>query len=157
MTDWTNKIFKEDKWDKYFLRMSELVASKSKDPSTKSGCVIVGPEHEVRSTGFNGFPMGVNDDIKERYERPVKYSYAEHCERNAIYLAARNGISLKGCTLYVNWHPCVDCARAMIQAGIIRVVYLPTSDELYERWGKDFEIAETMWREARVSFEEKTC
>lgn len=111
-------------WEKYYIDMAEFISQKSKDRSTKVGCVIVGPDFEVRSTGYNGFPRGVNDEADERHDRPTKYDYTEHAERNAIYNAARVGIPLKGCTLYLNWEPCpcTDCTRAIIQSGIIRVV-----------------------------------
>ncbi|HDK03332.1 MAG TPA: dCMP deaminase family protein [Gammaproteobacteria bacterium] len=111
-------------WSEHFLAMAQLCAEKSKDPSTKVGAVIVGPDHEVRSTGYNDFPRGVADRIDERRERPAKYLYTEHAERNAIYNAARVGIPVKGCALYLNWEPklCADCARAVIQAGIVRVI-----------------------------------
>src|ERR1019366_1039390 len=78
-------------WDEYYLNMLELVASKSKDKSTKVGVIVVGPDNEIRSTGFNSFPRGINDDLEERQLRPAKYLYIEHGERNAIYNAARVG------------------------------------------------------------------
>ena len=108
----------------YYIQMAELVASKSKDRSTKVGVVVVGPDNEVRSTGFNGFPRGVNDNIEGRHTRPIKYEFTEHAERNAIFNAARSGVSLKDCTMYMNFEPipCADCARAVIQSGIKRVI-----------------------------------
>ena len=109
-------------WDYYFMKMAELVASKSKDRSTKVGCVIVGPNHEVRSTGYNGFCRQINDDVEERHDRPEKYLWTEHAERNAIYNAARNGIPTDMCTAYTTTFPCSDCARAFIQSGIVRIV-----------------------------------
>lgn len=107
-------------WNEYFFKMADLVSEKSKDESTKVGCVIVGPEHEVRSTGYNGIPRNVNDtqEKPERHERPEKYYWYEHAERNAIYNAARNGIPLNDCTMYVTMYPCADCARGIIQSGI---------------------------------------
>jgi len=78
-------------WDMYFMSLSYLVAMKSKDPSTKIGAVIVGPDKEIRSTGYNGFVKGANDDVVEHYERPEKYYHFEHAERNAILLSARYG------------------------------------------------------------------
>lgn len=110
------------KWDDYFMEMAHLCASKSKDRSTKVGCVVVGPNHEVRTTGYNGFCRGVDDDVDSRHERPEKYFWAEHAERNALYNAARNGIRTEDCTVYVTSFPCADCARGLIQSGIKRVV-----------------------------------
>jgi len=119
-------------WDEYFIRQAMLIAEKSKDPSTKVGCVIVGEDNEILSTGFNGFPRGVEEGkfvklytpISQRWERPEKYKWVEHAERNAIYNAARNGIRLKNARAYLNWEPvpCSDCARAFIQAGIKEIV-----------------------------------
>ena len=103
-------------WDNYFFELLEVVRNKSKDRSTKVGAIIVGPDNEIRSTGFNGFPRKINDDIDERHERPDKYLWTEHAERNAIYNAVRMGVPLKGCTLYVYGFPCSDCARVIIQA-----------------------------------------
>lgn len=118
-------------WHKYFVQLATVVATRSKDPSTKVGCVLVGPDHEVLSTGFNGFPRGVREVINGltdldpvRWERPTKYLYVEHAERNAIYNAARHGVSLRGATAYMNFapYPCTDCARALIQSGIHAIV-----------------------------------
>lgn len=117
------------RWDYYFMDMATLVASKSKDRSTRVGCVIVGPNHEVRTTGYNGFCRGMNDDVEERHQRPEKYLWSEHAERNAIFNAARNGIRIEDCTAYTTVFPCADCARAMIQSGIVRVVTSPINNQ----------------------------
>lgn len=136
-------------WDQYFIEMATLVSKKSKDRSTKVGCVIVGPNHEVRTTGYNGFCRGINDDIDERHDRPEKYFWVEHAERNAIYNAARNGIPLEGCTAYVsNLLPCADCTRGMIQSGIKRIMFC--SGEANEKWSESFQRSLTMAREAKV-------
>jgi len=111
------------KWDDYFFDIIDVVATKSKDPSTQFGCVIVGPDNELRSSGYNSFPRGLNDNVPERLVRPEKYFWFEHSERNAIYNAARMGISLKDCKLYIHGIPCVSCARAIVQVGIIEVIY----------------------------------
>lgn len=110
-------------WDQYFISMAYLVSMKSKDRSTKCGAVVVGPDHEIRSTGYNGMPRGINDDLDGRHERPLKYALTEHAERNAVFNAARMGISVSDCTIYTPYFPCVDCARAIIQSGIKRMVY----------------------------------
>lgn len=111
-------------WPEYFTEMAQLVSTKSKDASTKVGAVLVGPNKDIRSTGFNGFPIGVNEHIDSRHERPTKYLYTEHAERNAIFLAARRGTPTEDCTLYMNYWPlpCCDCTRAVIQAGIRKIV-----------------------------------
>lgn len=109
-------------WDCLFMSMAHIVARKSKDRSTKAGTVIVGPDNEVRSVGYNNFPSGCDDEVEERHQRPLKYKWTEHTERNAIYNAGKVGIPLKGCKLYVTWLPCHDCARAIVSVGITEVI-----------------------------------
>lgn len=119
------------------MGLAEHVATWSKDRSRKVGCVIVGPDNEVRSLGYNGFPRCIADDIEKRHQRPTKYFFTEHSERNAIFNAARVGIPVKGCRMYLHWYPCADCARSMIQSGINEMICVePNWDD--ERWGNDF-------------------
>ncbi len=139
-----------EKWDKRFLALASHIAGWSKDPSTQVGCVVVGPDREIRSTGFNGFPRGIEDSIARLENRELKYPLICHAEENAIMHAARIGISLKGCTAYVTWPPCSRCARSLIQAGVDEVVY-PVESEIPERWGDDFEIAASMMNEAGLA------
>ena len=109
-------------WDKYFVSMLYLIAMKSKDQKTQNATIIVGPDNEIRSTGYNSFPRGINDNLPERQERPEKYLWMEHGERNAIFNAARVGVSLKGCRAYVSGIPCMDCARGLVQVGVVKVI-----------------------------------
>ncbi len=109
-------------WNQYFMTLCYFLSMKSKDEKTKHGAVIVGQDNEIRSTGYNSFPRGIKDYVEERQERPEKYFWFEHAERNAIYNAARIGVSTKDCILYVEGIPCMDCARAIVQAGIKKVV-----------------------------------
>ncbi len=139
-----------EKWDKRFLALASHIAGWSKDPSTQVGCVVVGPDREIRSTGFNGFPRGIEDSIARLENRELKYPLICHAEENAIMHAARIGISLKGCTAYVTWPPCSRCARSLIQAGVDEVVY-PSESEIPGRWGDDFEIAASMMNEAGLA------
>lgn len=109
-------------WIKYFLGIAEQVKLKSKDQSTQIGAIIVGKDNEIRSTGYNSFPRGLDDNKPERQERPEKYFWFEHAERNAIYNAARVGVPLDGSTIYLtSGLPCSDCARAIINSGIKKV------------------------------------
>ena len=105
-----------------FMSMVYLVALSSKDIRTKIGAVIVNQDLELLSTGYNGLPRGADDTIAERQEKPLKYSWFEHAERNAIYNATRKGVSLKDSIMFTQGLPCPDCARAIIQAGIKKVV-----------------------------------
>ena len=116
-------------WDTYFMTMVYLVAMKSKDESTHVGAVIVGDDNEIRSTGYNSFPRGLDDNINGRQERPEKYFWFEHAERNAIYNAALIGISTKGCRMYTHGIPCMDCARGIVQVGIKEVIVDSTWNE----------------------------
>lgn len=109
-------------WDKYFVSLMYFVAMKSKDKKTQNGAIIVGPDNEIVSTGYNSFPRGINDNLLERQERPEKYFWIEHAERNAIYNSSLTGSKLKGCKIYVSAVPCMDCARGIIQAGINEVI-----------------------------------
>jgi dCMP deaminase len=157
-------------WDKYFMTMVYLVAMKSKDKSTKIGAVIVGEDHEILSTGYNGLPRGVNDhtcrsfqttpaaDLVARHERPEKYFYYEHAERNAIFNAARTGIPLKGTTMYTQGIPCSDCGRAVIQAGIKLVIVHEGWEKASglsdnPKWTESAERTRIMCYEAKVSIE----
>lgn len=138
-----------EKWDARFLELAKHISDWSKDPSTKVGCVVVGEDREIRSTGFNGFPRGIEDNIERLEDREQKYPLICHAEENAIMHAARIGVSLKGSTAYVTWPPCSRCARSLIQAGIKEVVY-SSEEEIPERWVEDFNISTNMLREAGV-------
>ncbi|HOK47322.1 MAG TPA: dCMP deaminase family protein [Bryobacteraceae bacterium] len=139
-------------WDAYYLEICRVVACRSKDPNTQVGCVIVGPHHEIRSTGYNSFPRGIRDNVPERFERPTKYLWIEHAERNAICNAARAGTSTEGCTLYVEIMPCMDCARAIVHAGITEVVISAARMSAYssEYYNEHFGIVEVLFQEAGV-------
>ena len=137
-------------------RWLALCASKgreSPDPRTKVGCVIIGPDRNVRSEACNTYPSGVLDGIQERTEAPLKYLWIEHAERNAIYLAARRGISTEGCTMVVELTPCVDCARAIIQAGVACVVINDDRSAEYrgDRYSGEHSTALGMLAEAGIA------
>ena len=107
-------------WDDTFIDMVHICSDRSKDTHTKVGAVIKGEGKEIISMGYNGMPRGVDDNVPARYERPEKYKYFAHAEANAIFnLALRQ---LKGSSIYVQWCPCCDCAKAIIQVGIKEVV-----------------------------------
>jgi dCMP deaminase len=128
------------RWDSRFLELARFVGQWSKDRSHKVGCVIVGPSREIRAIGYNGFPRGADDSPEERHQRPTKYLWTEHAERNAIFQAARVGIAIQGCTMYLPWFPCMDCARAIVQSGIGRLVAIRPDSEDPE-WGQQFRAA----------------
>jgi dCMP deaminase len=136
-------------WNERFLNLATHISNWSKDPSTKVGCVVVGPDREIRSTGFNGLPRGIEDNDERLNNREIKYPMICHAEENAIMHAARIGISLKDCTAYVTWPPCTRCARSLIQAGIVTVIY-PKDTEIPDRWISDFELSINMLKEAGI-------
>ncbi|RLJ04713.1 MAG: CMP deaminase [Candidatus Aenigmatarchaeota archaeon] len=135
-------------WDETFMELCHVIAKRSKDQSTQLGAVIVDEDNTILSMGYNCFPRGINDDVPERQERPIKYKYFEHAERNAIYNASRSGVSLLGSTIYVPMLPCSDCARGIIQSGIRYVVV--ESTDVPDRWKEDAYHSVTMLTEARV-------
>lgn len=107
-------------WDEYFMNIAEEVAKKSKDPSSKNGCVIVDANHRPISFGYNGTIQGSDESKLTLTERPMKYYFAIHSEMNAVLFAHRD---LTGCTLYNRMATCENCLKYCLQAGIKRFVY----------------------------------
>lgn len=111
-------------WDEYFMGLAHLSAKRSKDPSTQVGAVIVSPDHRVVGIGYNGFPNGCSDDEfpwdREGEFSNTKYPFVVHAELNAIL---NSNADLHGCSVYVSLFPCNECAKAIIQSGISRIVY----------------------------------
>jgi dCMP deaminase len=121
-------------WDEFYMGIALISAERSKDPNTQVGACIVSKDHIVLATGYNGMPIGC-DDNEMPWDREgscldTKYPYVVHAELNAIL--NRNTASLKGATIFVTLFPCNECAKAIIQSGIERVVYYsnkyPNSD-----------------------------
>lgn len=138
-------------WSTYFKNIAEQVKLKSKDQLTQIGAVIVGHDHEIVSTGYNSFPRGINDDIPERQERPEKYFWMCHAERNAIYNAARIGVSTKGTTMYLTCGvPCADCTHGIINAGIVRIVLTDGGGASGIKWDESAKRSLQMFNEAHV-------
>lgn len=133
-------------WTDYFMEMAQLVATKSKDPSTKVGCVVITDDKVVAATGYNGLPRGVEDKA-ERMERPAKYLWTSHAEENAVSQAARVGMKLKGGTAFVTHMPCSRCARTLIQAGIEYVIVDRGTTSMPQ---EEFDVAMQMFKEAGV-------
>jgi dCMP deaminase len=112
-------------WDEYFMGVALLAGMRSKDPSSQVGACIVSQDHKILSIGYNGLPVGCSDEDfpweREGEFLDTKYPYVTHSELNAI-LNYRGG-SLEGATLYVSLFPCNECAKAIIQSGIKKIVY----------------------------------
>lgn len=141
-------------WDDYFFSIVDTVSKKSKDSSTQVGCVIVGSGGNIISTGYNSFVRNINDGVEYRQSRPEKYYWMEHAERNAIYNAARSGVSLLNSTLYVSGIPCHDCWRGIIQSGIRTVVVSDIGSEYYiKNWSESCQRGLEMVRERNQYFD----
>lgn len=144
-----------DKIRKY-MEIAHAVSKLSKDESTKVGAVVLGQGSlEVRSLGYNGAPRGCTADEDSRgTERPEKYFWMEHAERNAIFNAARIGTPLAGSTLLVTHPPCMDCARAIVQAGIKEVYWPEPTPEFGARWIEHKYRVQKLFNECGVDFDE---
>lgn len=144
-------------WNQYFMTMAYLVSMKSKDPSTRVGAVIVGPDREIRATGYNGLPRGVQDKPERYHNREYKYLAVNHAEENAILHCVLTGVSARGCTLYTPWIPCSRCSKAIIQAGIKKVVYdanFPGNDvKFHTEWELSTQVTKELLQEAGVVIE----
>lgn len=156
---------KRDRWDRHFLQLCLDHARMSRDPSTRVGAIIVGPDRELRSAGFNGLPRGIADTSKRLADRELKNRLVVHGEMNAVLAAARVGIPVKGCTLYLAatdatdasklWGgpPCVRCTVELIQAGIVEIVTWPFKS-VPSRWLEDITFARELLREAGIRYRE---
>lgn len=138
-------------WTEYFRQIAHTVKLKSKDKHTQIGAVIVGSNSEIRSTGYNSFPRGIEDFHDERQLRPEKYYFMTHAEQNAVINAARIGVSTNGCKMYMTCSiPCADCAKAIINAGIVEIFCEPIDEEMETRWGEHTKRSLIMFKEAGV-------
>ena len=137
-------------WDEYFMGVALLSAQRSKDPNTQVGACIVSADNKILSMGYNGFPIGCSDDEfpwnRDGDAFNNKYFYTTHSELNAI-LNYRGG-SLDGAKLYVSLFPCNECAKAIIQAGIRKVIY---ADDKYALTPSVM-AAKRMFKSAGVEF-----
>ena len=144
-----------DKWVNYFFKLCDIAAGQSKDLTTQVGAIVVGDVKSVLLTAFNGFPIGVIDDLKkvpERYERPNKYVYTAHAEQNLVALAARHGIKLNNTTVFVNLQPCATCVNLLIQAGVKTIYY--KKDNGTGEWRKDIDKSIMSCIEAGIEIHE---
>jgi dCMP deaminase len=141
---------RRDKAIKYFKLAEQQALLFSKD-TTKVGAVLLAPEsHQILSLGYNGMPRCVDESIARRWERPIKYKYVEHAERNALYNACRHGTPVQGSIAVVTMFPCCDCARALIQAGVQTLVTVrPDYDR--EVWGPDSRVSMEMFQEVGMA------
>lgn len=136
----------DGKWLQRMMGLAEYVASWSKDPSTKVGCVIADGKFIV-SVGYNGFPKRVKD-TNERYSvKSEKYPRIVHAEMNAIL---SSNVSLSGCSAFVTAPCCASCAAALIQKDISHVYMLLPSEDFMDRWKESLSFSMSMFDEAGV-------
>lgn len=112
-------------WDEYFMGVAHLSSLRSKDESSQVGACIVNQKNRIVGIGYNGFPIGCEDDEfpweREGSFLDTKYAYVVHAEPNAIL---NSSVDLEGSRMYVTLFPCNECAKLIIQAGIKEVIYL---------------------------------
>ena len=152
-----------ERWDRHFLGLALYHSRLSKDPSTRVGSVIVGPDREILSAGFNGFPRGIADTQERLNDRDTKLKLVVHAEMNALLAAARTGMRLKGCTLYLAatddsgliWggSPCTRCTVEIIQVGISEIVSYPIKSAP-SRWHDDLKFSRSLIDEAGIKYRE---
>jgi len=141
----------EYRWHQRFMRLAREVSTWSKDPSTQVGCVLV-REKKVLSTGYNGFPKNISDNLNRLIDREQKYEITVHAEVNAVTSAALHGVSTDGSIAYVTFNPCSRCASVLVNAGIASV-FSDGAAEIPERWLKNFILASKIFAEAGIHYQ----
>jgi dCMP deaminase len=130
----------------WYLTLAHAVSLKSKDPSTKVGCILIDPKRgDLLTQGYNGFPRNWPDETINTMERAEKYALIIHAEENAIANAAARSTALNGSIAYITHHPCSDCTKLIIQAGISEVHFVVPEPELRKRWKESFDLAIKMF------------
>ena len=138
-------------WDEWFMKQVYLVAEKSRDPRTKIGAVLVKDKHII-SSGFNGFPIGVEDLLYRYNDREIKYSFVVHSEHNAVLSCARFGISSLNSVLYTNGMPCNSCMKSIIQGGIKEIIIHKQWPEMtHSNWIESIRISKIMMEESKIN------
>lgn len=145
-----NKELELEKAHKY-LKLAKYNADLfSKDPHTKVGSIILTNDFSrILTTGINGFPRKLKDDIPERWEKITKLSRVSHSEANSVANAARTGTSLDNSIIVVTKFPCSTCTKLLIQAGI-KKIYTIAPDYESHTWGNDARISEEMLNELNI-------
>lgn len=138
-----------ESWMTYFKTIAKQVATRSKDPNTQVGAVIVNQHYDIVSTGYNGFPPDVQD-TEERWQRPLKYEFVVHAEMNAISRAARFGKTTDGGALFCTHFPCLNCAKAVIASGVKEVYYSEFATMTKE---EDIKFVTSLFKEAGIEVE----
>jgi dCMP deaminase len=115
---------KRKDWNEYFMQIAEIVATRSTCDRAEVGCLIVNDDHRIVSSGYNGSISGNDhcDDVGHTI-RDGHCIATIHAEINALVYCAKEGIAVKNCTVYVTHFPCLNCTKALIQAGIKQIYY----------------------------------
>lgn len=142
----------ELKWHNRYLDIAKNVSTWSKDPSTQIGAIAVDPvKRTILTTGFNGFPRGIEDSIDRLLDRETKYKYIVHAEMNAIYNATYSGVSLDGSYFYVYGLPiCSECAKGIIQVGV-NSVFIKKLDTWNPKWTDSWNLTRQMFKETGIN------
>ena len=139
-------------WDDYFLNLCKVVSTRSKDPSTQHGSVIVDYQNKIISTGYNGSARTIKDyDID--WDRPNKYAFIIHAEENSLWAAEKR--NLENCRMYVTGPPCSRCMLRIAHSGINKVIYGSQGSFCVDE--KDWEISLNIAKLANLSLEHRTC
>ena len=144
------------KWDKRYLELAKEISTWSKDPSTKVGAIAVSDQGGVIAQGYNGFPRGVVDTHSRLLDKDTKYQYIVHAEMNCIYNAAYQGSCLVGSTMYVHGLPvCNECAKGIIQSGIIRVVSPKIKEPtvIAMKWKQSMKLTMDLFTEVGIKYD----
>jgi len=134
------------KWDERFFELAKTVANWSKDPTRKVGCVVVSPDRHRLTIGYNGFPKRIEDSASRLDDAELKNKLTVHAELNAILNAKT---SLVGWSMYVTSPPCIECCKAIIQAGI-RELICPRIDPK-SKWQESNQMGIALLVEAGVN------
>jgi dCMP deaminase len=136
-----------NQWCDRFLRLAEEVASWSKDPKGGVGAVLVNDRKRVIGLGFNGFPDRIADRVDLLADQEAKLPRMIHAEMNAVLNAVA---PVRDATLFTTLAPCAECAKLLIQAGVVAVYRRPHPEHRHRRWAESFRIAETILQEAGI-------
>lgn len=144
--------YEHEKWNVRFIELAEHFSTWSRDPSTKIGAIAISESKQILSIGYNGFPRGIEDSEERLNDRETKYKFVVHAEKNLIYNATLNGVSLKNSNLYVFGLPCCgECAKAVIQVGIKKIC-CGFDGDYKDNWKESVEFAQNLFTEAKVDF-----
>jgi dCMP deaminase len=135
---------------KQLIKIAYEKAQKSTNISTQNAAILIDDNQNIILSETNSFPLGVDETEERQRDKNKRYKYSVHAERNVIYSAARLGIKTKGLTMVCPWATCSDCAQAIIQAGIKKLVTHKQAFDRSGHWQEDIEFAFAMLREAGV-------